>query len=263
MKKAKSEYAIQTVANALRVLEAFREEEEIGVAELSRRLGLHKNNVFRLLATLQEKGYIEQSPSTERYRLGIGCLELALSFSRSRNVLSRGRPIVNELARAVGETAHLAMLHDFEVVHVIAAAPRGRMLHAATRLGWRLPAHACALGRVLLGLRPESDWERFDREVVSGRALPGRTPRTVTDPAKFFEELRSVVAQGFAAEVDQCEPGLGCVAAPVYDADGTLVAAISVSVPTERVSEQALVAEIRPRAVAAAEELSRALGHTA
>ena len=69
MKKPKSDYEIQTVTNALLLLEAFRDEEEIGVAELARRLNLHKNNVFRLLATLEGQGYIEQSPATERYRL--------------------------------------------------------------------------------------------------------------------------------------------------------------------------------------------------
>ena len=76
MRKPKSDYAIQTVVNAMRVLEAFRDEEELGVTEISRRLGLHKNNVFRLLATLEQQGYIEQSSDNERYRLGgrsLGC----------------------------------------------------------------------------------------------------------------------------------------------------------------------------------------------
>ena len=74
MSKPKSDYTIQTVNNALRLLEAFYEEAELGVSELSRRLGLHKNNVFRLLATLEEEGYVEQSQDNERYRLGLRSL---------------------------------------------------------------------------------------------------------------------------------------------------------------------------------------------
>jgi DNA-binding IclR family transcriptional regulator len=111
MKKPKSDYAIQTVTNALRLLDVFREEEEVGVAALARRLGLHKNNVFRLLATLEEQGYIEQSPATERYRLGIGSLELGHSFLRSRALLARARPILEALCEETGESVHLGLMH--------------------------------------------------------------------------------------------------------------------------------------------------------
>jgi DNA-binding MarR family transcriptional regulator len=87
MKKPKGEYAIQTVVNAMRLLEAFRDEEELGVTELSRRLSLHKNNVFRLLATLEQQGYIEQSTASDRYRLGVESLELGQAFLRGRTLL--------------------------------------------------------------------------------------------------------------------------------------------------------------------------------
>ena len=96
--KPKSDYSIQTVSNALRMLESFYKSDELGVSELSRRLRLHKNNVFRLLATLEEHGYIEQSLETERYRLGTRCLELSQSFARGNALLQRAHPILNELA---------------------------------------------------------------------------------------------------------------------------------------------------------------------
>ena len=94
MSKPKSEYSIQTVSNALRVLEVFYEEHEIGVSELSRLLNLHKNNVFRLLATLEESGYIEQSEQSERYRLGVRCLELGRAYLRANSLLHCARPIL-------------------------------------------------------------------------------------------------------------------------------------------------------------------------
>ena len=85
MKRPKSDYAIQTVDNAFRLLEAFRGDEELGVTELSRRLGLHKNNVFRLLATLEGRGYVEQSPASDRYRLGVSCAQLVAPISLAKS----------------------------------------------------------------------------------------------------------------------------------------------------------------------------------
>ncbi len=261
MKKPKSDYAIQTVTNALRVLGAFRDEEEIGVAELSRRLGLHKNNVFRLLATLEEEGYIEQSDVTERYRLGVRSLELGHSFARSRSLLSLARPVLDALSQATGESAHVALIEGFEVVHLDGVAP-DRMLAGSLRIGRRLPLHCTALGKVLLGCSPESEREDFDRVVVCGGALPGRTERTITDPAKFFEHLRTVAVHGFSIDYHECELGLGCAAAPIHDASGQVVAALSVSAPTVRVSEEDLIRDVRPQVTAAADRLSANLGYS-
>ena len=99
--KPKSEYAIQTVTNALRMLEVFHTETEMGVSDLARNLGLHKNNAFRLLATLELAGYIQQTPSTELYHLGPRCLELGHAFARSHTLMNRARPILEELAKPI------------------------------------------------------------------------------------------------------------------------------------------------------------------
>ena len=108
--KPKSDYSIQTVSNALRMLESFYRTDELGVSELVRRLRLHKNSVFRLLATREEHGYIEQSPETERYRLGTRCLELGQGFSRGHALLRRARPVLEELALKAGELRQQARI---------------------------------------------------------------------------------------------------------------------------------------------------------
>jgi DNA-binding IclR family transcriptional regulator len=260
MRKPKADYAIQTVANALRLFEEFRDEAEIGVADLSRRLALHKNNVFRLLATLEDRGYIEQDPETERYRLGIGVLELGQSYTRNRPMPARARGYLEELSRATGETAHLGTLQDFQVVHADGVAP-DRLLVTGLRTGRRLPVHCTALGKVLIGCCPEGQRQAYDRTVAANGALPVRTPTTISDPAKFFEHIRTVAGQGFATDRDECEIGLCCAAAPVYDETGRVVAALSISAPSARVSEDALLREFCPQVVSAAERLSRELGH--
>ncbi len=260
-KKPKSDYVIQTVVNALRLLEEFHSEDELGVTELSRRLKLHKNNVFRLLATLEQRDYIEQSPANERYRIGARCLELGEAFCRSHSLLERARPILRDLARSVGETAHLALMTSFEVVHIDAEVFPQPIL-TPSRLGQRLPAHCTALGKVLLGLAPEQTRQAYDQTVVAGRDLRRRTPATIIDPMKFFEHIRTVAGQGFGLDVEECEDGLNCVAAPVYDRDGQVVAALSISGPAFRLGIDRCLRSVAPEVTAAAARLSHDLGFT-
>jgi IclR family KDG regulon transcriptional repressor len=262
MKKPKADYAIQTVINAMRLLESFRDEEELGVTEISRRLGLHKNNVFRLLATLEQQGYIEQCRENDRYRLGVRSLELGQAFARSRTLLRMARAVLEDLAQRCQESVHLGVMRDFEVIHVD-GAQSDHLVLTGLRIGRRLPVHATALGKVLLGCSPEEVRQSYDRSIVAGRALEQRTPSTITDPHKFFEHIRTVAVGGFALDLEECEVGLCCAAAPVFDGDGEVVAAVSVSGPAFRCGEARLLDEIVPRVTGAAEELSRHLGYAA
>jgi len=259
MTKPKSEYAIQTVQNALRLLEAFHDDVELGVSELARRMQLHKNNVFRLLATLEGSGYIEQSDSTDRYRLGARCLELGRSFVRSSPLRERARPVLEALATGLGEAAHLGVLHGFDVVHLDGHRDGGQLVAAAMRIGQRLPAHCTALGKVLVGHAGEDAWRDYDAAVVS-RGLPGASTQTITDRDKLFEHLRGVVAAGFALDIDECECGLRCAAAPVFDGEQRVVAALSVSAPSPRLHEERLHDEVVPALRSACERLSEQLG---
>jgi DNA-binding IclR family transcriptional regulator len=259
MKKPKGDYAIQAVINAVSLLETFRDEDEQGVTALARRLDLHKNNVFRLLATLEQLGYIEQCTESDRYRLGVRSLELGHAFARSRSLLRRARAVLDDLVATSGESAQLGLLRDFEVVHVDGRQSE-RMVLTGTRIGQRLPAHATALGKVLLACAPDAVRQAFDREVVAKVGLPKLTPATIDDPTKFFEHLRGIAVQRFALDIEECEPGVCCVAAPVFDAEGAVVAALSVSGPSFRMGEARLLDELAPLIVAAAERLSKELG---
>lgn len=259
-KKSKSDYVIQTVSHALRLFDEFRTEDELGVTELSRRLNLHKNNVFRLLATLEQGGYIEQSSANERYRLGAKCLELGETFCRSHSLLDQARPIVRSLAEEVGETVHLAQMSSFEVVHVDAHVYHQPIL-TPSRVGQRLPVHCTALGKVLLGLAPERCRKAYDEAVAAGREISPRTRATIVDSIKLFEHVRTVAGQGYALDIEECEEGLSCAAVPVYDRTGIAVAALSVSGPSFRLGVDELIRDIVPKAIAAADRLSRDLGY--
>ena len=223
---------------------------------------LHKNNVFRLLATLEQRGYIEQSTTNERYQLGARCLELGEAFCRSHLLLDRARPVLRDLASEAGETAHLGQLASFEVVHLSSEVFSQPVL-TPSRVGERLPIHCTALGKVLLGSAIDEQREAYDRTVVAGRPLESRTPMTIVDPLKFFEHIRTVAGQGYALDVEECESGLSCVAVPVNDRSGHVVAALSISGPTFRLDTNRLLGEILPLLNSAAERLSRDLGYSA
>jgi DNA-binding IclR family transcriptional regulator len=259
MKKQKSEYAIQTVANALKLLEAFRDEEELGVTELSRRLDLHKNNVFRLLATLESQGYIEQRANSDRYRLGARCLDLGQAFLRSRSLLRRARPLLEEIAAESGESSHLAVMRDFDIVHLDGAAS-DQLVATGLRIGRQLPLHCTALGKVLLGCSTEAVQQQYERVRAAAGGLDARTPATIVDPQKLFDQARSAAVRGYTLDLEECEPGLACAAAPVFGNMGQTLAALSVSGPAFRMSEERLLTEIVPLVTGAAERLSREIG---
>jgi DNA-binding IclR family transcriptional regulator len=259
MQRAKSEYAIQTVTNALRVLEAFETDEMLGVTELSKRLHLHKNNVFRILATLEEKGWVEQCADTERYRLGASCVRIGHAFGRARSLTRHGRAALDALCRETGETAHLAVLRGNDVVMLDGVQATGPLV-TGLHLGGRLAPHCTAVGKVLLACGETERLEAYDRDVVAGRTLKKSTERTLVDRDKLVEHLQHVRVQGWALDLEECADGVVCAAAPVYDAASALVAAIAVSAPASRVDREALERNLAPRVAAAAATLSRRLG---
>lgn len=257
--KEKSDYAIQTVSNALRVLDALGEEGEVGVADLSRRLSLHKNNIFRLLATLEQQGYVQQNHLSERYRLGLRSLELGQAFAREHSLALRGREALKDLTAELGESAHLAVPASFDAVAVEGVASE-RALVAARRVGGHHPPHCTALGKVLLAGAESAFRQKHHASALARGELLRKTPSTIVDPDKFLEELRMVAGLGYALDREEFEVGLCCAAAPVRDAAGAVVAAISLSLPRVRTSDDDLLDRVAPAVVEIAGRLSQELG---
>jgi DNA-binding IclR family transcriptional regulator len=261
MRRSKSSYVIQAVANGFRLLEEFGgADAELGVTELSIRLNLHKNNVFRLLATLEQQGYVEQCAQTERYRLGRACLALGQSFSETRSLSRFARPLLARLAAETKESAHLGVLAGHDVVHLDGEQPE-QLVKTALRTGQKLAAHCTALGKVLLAGKSVVALAQLDKERVRPGKLAAQTPATIVDREKFFEHLRTVASQGWALDLEECAQGLCCVAAPVQDASGAVIAALSVSAPIFRVNDKRIHDEVVPRVIAAANELSARMGY--
>src|SRR3989337_2101760 len=155
VRRDKSNYIIQSVAHALDVLEEFRgDHDELGVTELSKKLKLHKNNVFRILATLQSRNYIEQNKTNDNYRLGIKCLELGQTFIHQRGRLKQAQPILSELAESSAETSYISIIRGNDVVYLDAVETTSTV-RVISRVGFHMPIHATAAGEDLVAFEPQ------------------------------------------------------------------------------------------------------------
>ncbi len=255
VKREKSNYIIQSVAHALDVLEEFKGDAiELGVTELSKKLKLHKNNIFRLLATLEARGYIEQNKSTENYRLGLKSLELGQTFIRQMGLLRQARPSLEKLANRTNETSYLAIMRNQDVVY-LDVVEANQTVRVASRVGLRLPTYCTAVGKVLICSESEEEIrKRLPEQLVK------RTPKTLADPKALVDHLKKVAKQGYAVDDEEFEEGVRCIAAPIRDYTGNVVAAISISGPAMRMPDKKIAEELAPAVKEAAEEISRRLG---
>lgn len=255
VRREKSNYIIQAVSHALDVLEEFKGEvDELGVTELSKKLKLHKNNVFRILATLQSRNYIEQNRANENYRLGVKCLELGQTFIRQRGLLKQAKQVLRELSEATGETSYLSVLRGNDMVYMD-AIEASSTIRVVSRVGHRLPVHATAAGKVIVAFEsPVEAKKRF------GGVLERFTSRTLTDPAQLMKEFDAVRERGYACDLEECEEGLRCIAAPIRDYTRKVVAAVSISGPANRLPDERISGVVAPMVMEAAQLLSTRLG---
>ncbi|MBI5905232.1 MAG: IclR family transcriptional regulator [Deltaproteobacteria bacterium] len=255
VRRDKSNYIIQSVAHALDVLEEFRGDmDELGVTELSKKLKLHKNNVFRILATLQSRNYIEQNRSNDNYRLGIKCLELGQTFIRQRGLLKQAKSILEELAGTTGETSYISILRGNEVVYLDAVETTSTV-RVVSRVGLHMPIHATAAGKALVLFDSDEELsKRFSGEV------PRFTKNTKVQVAEILKDLSSARERGYATDLEEFEEGLRCIASPIQDYTRKVVGAISVTGPAHRLPDDRIAQVVGPEVDRAAKALSARLG---
>ena len=229
--------------------EWFLAERDTRTNEIARRTGMTPSTVSRQLGTLAASGLVERVPSSGRYRLGIRIVQLANSLLMRLDVRTVARPHLEELVRATGETATLSVPGEEDAI-TIDFASGSHQIQPVSRLGRPSIAHATSAGKVMLAF--------------SGRTLPAPplrayTPRTITEPKKLAEEISRVCEQGFARAVEEREPGLSAIAAPVRSSRGDLEAVVALQGPSSRFDHSALEAAI-PLLLEHADGISRELG---
>jgi IclR family KDG regulon transcriptional repressor len=236
IKREKENYTIQSVSHALDILESFTAtEDELGVTVLSKRLGLHKNNVFRLLATLEHRGYIEQNKLTENYRLGPKVLQIGAIFYEQRECRRHARPIIEGLMAASGETALVAVLRGNKVIYMDSVEST-RTVRAVARIGAMLPAHCTAAGKVQLAVLPKAEIERLYPEVN----LNPLTDKSIRTRDALLHELKKITEKGYALEREEADPDVRGVAVPVMDFSRNVIGAVAIVAPSHRLTEERL-----------------------
>lgn len=256
-KKDKSEYIIQAVDHALDLLEQFHDDvDELGVTELSKRLKLHKNNVFRLLATLEARGYIEQNRVTENYRLGLKTLELGQTFIKQMGLLRQSRPVLEWLVKECNETAYVAILKEQSIVY-LDVVETDLTVRVVPRVGSRLPAYCTAAGKVQIAHMPDEEFEAF----FPGKELKPFTSHTITDRDVLKKHLKEVADQGYAVDNEELDLGVRCVGSPIRDYTRRIIGAVSLSGPSMRFTDERMEKELIPLVKQAAEEISMKLGY--
>jgi DNA-binding IclR family transcriptional regulator len=243
---------VQSVDRALSILEVLARVGEAGVTEIAGELDVHKSTAFRLVTTLESHRLVEQTAERGRYRLGVGVLRLAGATTARLDLVQEARPVCRQLAADTGETVNLAVLSESSALYLDQIAGSSA-LQPHNWVGQHIPLHATSNGKVLL-----SGLDRPGLDDVLG-SLARYTPTTITKKAKLREELDLVRERGYAVAVDELEEGLTAAAAPIRNAHGDVVASVSVSGPSFRLTDER-VEDVVPQLVAAAAEVSHRLG---
>lgn len=227
---------IQSLERAAAILEAVAQHPDgITLAELSGAVGLHTSTAFHLIKTLVNLGFLAQLPDSKLYRIGGRIFALAAGALDENALLALATPILERLSAGTGEAAHLAIRSKQEIVVIARTAATG-LLQLSGRTGATRPAHATAIGKMLLAAMPPDDLEGLLKTLP----LPKLTEQTITDRRALRRELDEVRRQGMAYDNCELDDDVRCVAVPVRDFAGRCVGAMGISGPVWRLSPQTM-----------------------
>jgi len=257
--RSDANYRVPGLERGLRILTEFSPREPVlGAPELSKRLGIPRTTVFRLLQTLESLGFLERADRDRNYRLGVAVLRLGFEFLSSLELTDLGLPLIEALRDATGLTTHIVIRDGRDVVFVAKAQSHAPVFSSVkVNVGTRLPAHATTHGHVLMGdlsldelraLYPEKTLERFTKQ----------TPATVEE---LYERVKDDAVRGFAISESSFENGISVISAPVRNDTGRIAAVITTTIPRPQIDAALLVGGLIDKVRNAAEQLSLRLNY--
>lgn len=233
MEKLTQPEAVSSVLKVFSILQALGEQKEIGVSELSQRLMMSKATTYRFLQTMKSMGYVAQEGEADKYQLTLKLFELGAKSLEYVDLIEMADREMRHISRLTNEALHLGALDDGAIIY-IHKIDSGYNLRMQSRIGRRNPLYSTAIGKVLLAGRDE----KFVRTTLEGIEFIKHTERTLKNVEELLEELVLVRKQHYAEDNEEQEQGLRCIAAPIYDRFGQIIAAISISFPTIRFDEE-------------------------
>jgi IclR family KDG regulon transcriptional repressor len=248
-------HSVQVLTRCFSILEAIAANQgEISLAALSKILAIPHSTIHRILSSLIKLGYVEQNQQNGHYRLGLKILSLSNIILEKLDLRKMGRAYLNELMQETGETANLVVLDGDEVVYIEKAESRASV-RVFSLIGRRAPVHTTGAGKILLSEMAQPDII----DILKRKGMPQLTPYSITTIPAFLDALASVRKQGYAFDNEECEMGARCIAAPVRNHLGRIIASMSISGPVSRMSP-GRVRELTPIVTGFAMKLSLALG---
>jgi IclR family transcriptional regulator, KDG regulon repressor len=247
---------VKSAERTLNLLELLSEQRQgLSLADISHALRIPKSSALQILRTLEAREYVARDRVTSRFQLDVRVFALGRAYAESMDLVREGQRVLAGLSRTLDETCHLAVLAGLDVVYV-AKEESSQPMRMVSAVGRRLPAHATGVGKMLLAM--------LDPRVLQARLKGARlirlTPRTITTVAHLREELRVTRDRWFAFDREESTDGLRCLAAPILDQHGAVIAAISASVPAVRLPAER-IPDVLAGVCDAARRLSRALGY--
>jgi IclR family acetate operon transcriptional repressor len=253
-----SRYTVDAAAKALDLLSAFSfREPRLSLADLATRTGIPRPTAFRLLTTLEQAGFV--SKVNGEYQLGIKCFVLGNVVASSLDLRAKAQPHLERLRDDTGETVHLAVLDQWQVLYLERLQSPHPIGFMRSRIGGVVPAYCTGLGKTLLAFRPADEVEDW----LATQTLKTMTPETITSPRRLLKELRAIRARGYGLDDQEHEIGVRCIAAPVRNHTGEVVAAISVAGPAERMPRPLIGSAMADALVATGRSISVELGAVA
>lgn len=225
---------VQSLVRGLSILECLAEAKGgMNLTEISDYLGLAPSTAHRLLNSLEQQGFVAQDQARGNWYIGVKAFSVGNAFLRSRDFVAIVRPFMHDLVAQTGETSNLAIL-DGGVPVFIAQVECSEMMRMVATLGSKAPVHASGVGKALLCQRREAEVEA----IIAESGLPVLGPNTITSPEEFRAELKRIRQQGYSFDNEEQSVGLRCVASNIYNEHGEAVAAISISGPAPRITDE-------------------------
>lgn len=247
-------YTIGALSNGLDVLECFGEREAWSLGEIADHLNLNKATAFRVLSTLESKSFVEKRYTDGRFVLGTRLLALGTGALRFEQLRWQALPPLKSLAERTGESVHVGVMYEGDVVTVqLVDGLHDVRMHSS--LGKRSPAHASSMGKVILAHYSPAELEDYAREP----GLRAFTPHSITEVNAFLDEMRAVRTQGYAIDNEEVQLDVRCVGAAISDHTGRVVAGVSLSGPSSRMTDER-IEEVIPLVKLTARTISRMLG---
>ncbi len=222
---------VKSLHKAIAVLECFTPQEpELSITEISARLGLHKSTVHNIVSTFEQHGYIERNVQTNKCRLGIKILELTHTFNVNHSLTNVIRPIIRDLANLVNENVYFGVPQGGEVLYLEGAYPSSYL--SRTMIGEKAEMYCTGIGKAILAFLPEKE----QKEALRLQSMKPFTPSTITDRDVLVAEIAEIRKRGYSIDNMEHEIGIKCISVPVVSRSGHLLGAMSISVPSLRLS---------------------------